>query len=121
MKPVSINPSDFTKDEIYIAFEYLNSKFDRNKIEKLEQLNKMFIRMKDYFVNLNIQTGCYIDKNSPMSLQWNARLKEFFILYENDTWNILASPSDKRLYLETILPEAIEYFADNINHSDDEV
>lgn len=115
MKKLELNPSDYTTDEIYTAFEYLSSKMqvELNKIEKLTALNKMYELAKKNLFQANVPDCVYYNGKHDISLKWIKKGKHLEIHCENGVWEIGSAPKEFRLLIEEFFANAIRFFSDS--------
>lgn len=115
MKRLELNPSDYTTDEIYTAFEYLSSKMqaELNEMEKLTALNKMYELSKKNLSQANVPSCVYYNDKHDLSLKWIKKEKRLEIHCENGVWDIGSAPKEFRLLIEGFFANAIRFFSDS--------
>lgn len=122
MKRLELNPSDYTTDEIYTAFEYLSSKMqtELNQIEKLTALGKMYELSKKILSQANVPDCVYYNGKHDISLKWIKKEKRLEVHCENGVWDIGSAPKEFRLIIESFFANAIKFFADSKDANHDE-
>lgn len=114
MDRLELKPTDYTKDEIYTALEYLNATIE-DHLEKLESLNKMYSIIEKNLSRAFIPSCMYFSHDFSFYLRWNDEINKLEVVDDNIAWHLMASPQKYRLQVETFLADAIRYFADNKN------
>lgn len=114
MKKLELNPTDYTKDEIYTSLEYLNATTE-DHLEKLESLNKMYAIIEKNISRAFIPSCMYFSRDFSFYLRWNDERNKLEVVDDNMSWHLMASPQKYRLQVETFLADAIRYFADYKN------
>lgn len=113
MKKLELNPSDYTTDEIYTAFESLNSAIGDIYLEKLEQLNKMYKLIEKNLRDIGAPYQCVFQTDG-LKVIWDKEEKRLFIWDGVTTYGILSAPREYKIMAEKMMPSLIKGIAREI-------
>lgn len=115
MKKLDLIPSNYTTDEIYTAFEFLNERIDNGELDKLHKLNKMYELIQNDLAKVGVNFLSYYFLEYSLTLKWEKKLGYITIRTDENEWNLLSSPKEYRLLVEKLLPTFIKSFVDGLN------
>ena len=114
MKKLNLDPSNYTTDEIYTAFEFLNSSINTEQLDKLRDLNKMYELIQKDLSKLDIKFFSYLFLEHSFHLRFEKSTGQITIVKPEKTWNLSSAPKEYRLLIEKLLPTFIRSIADSL-------